>query len=206
MTFEQWELKSKSLCLNTFDDEIWIPIKGYELEYMISNFSRVKSLEKEVVFGYGAIRHHKEMIMKQQISTSGYVYLELPNKNGGNRRYSACLIHRLVSIGFIENKLNYPIVNHKNGIKIDNRIENLEWCTYSQNNIHAIKNKLYIPSKLPKITRMVINKNNGKIYNSIKDCAIDNNIKEKSLYYYLSKKDSNKYGIKYLDNNKTISK
>lgn len=206
MTFEEWQFKSKSLCLNSFDDEIWIPIKGYELEYMVSNFSRVKSLEKEVVFGRGAIRHHKEIIMKQQINTSRYIYLELPNKNGGNRRYSACLIHRLVAIAFINNEFDYPIINHKNCIKIDNRIENLEWCTYSQNNIHAIENKLYTPSKLPKLTRMVINTNNGTIYNSIREAAKLNNIKESSLYYYLSKKDSNKYGIKYFNNTKLISK
>jgi hypothetical protein len=70
-------------------------------------------------------------------------------------------VHRLVCEAFIENKRNLPCVNHKNGLKSDNRAENLEWCSYAQNTSHAIENglipekKLFKKSKDAKLTKIV---------------------------------------------------
>jgi hypothetical protein len=72
----------------------------------------------------------------------GYILIDL-SKDNIKKRF---LVHRLVANAYIDNVNNYPQVNHINGVKHDNRIENLEWCTASQNLNHAFINKLRIPA------------------------------------------------------------
>lgn len=102
--------------------EIWLPIKGYEGLYEISSLGRVKSL-----------RFGREHVMKTCIDSGGYAYNSL-RKNKVPKNF---LIHRLVAIAFIEKYEDYHIqVNHKNNIKTDNRVENLEWCSARENYCH----------------------------------------------------------------------
>jgi hypothetical protein len=119
--------------------EIFKDIKGYEGSYQISNLGRVKSLSKKVKCKKG-FRITKEKILKLKNTKKGYLSIQLKNK--GN----FFLIHRLVANAFINNIFNKPQVNHINGIKSDNRLDNLEWATQSENQVHAYKNKLQIPS------------------------------------------------------------
>lgn len=74
-------------------------------------------------------------VMKAQTRRNGYKYASLSLNN----KFKNNLIHRLVATAFIPNPENKPCVNHLNRMKTDNRIENLEWCTYSENNTHCIK-------------------------------------------------------------------
>ena len=109
--------------------------------YQISNLGNVKSLDREVKvksFIFNSYRTLKGIKIKQPIHR-GYKVVYLYNKNNKSKCH---LVHRILAKMFIPNPQNLPIINHKNGIKTDNRIENLEWCTYSENLKHAYKNHL----------------------------------------------------------------
>lgn len=114
--------------------EQWLPVRRFEGLYEISSFGRVKSLAKYV---------YKERIIAGLIHGAGYLSAHL-KRDKHDYRFR---IHRLVADAFIPNPGNKKTVNHKNGIKTDNRVENLEWATYSENNNHAIDNGL---RKMPK--------------------------------------------------------
>ena len=126
-------------------NEIWKPIKNYESLYEVSSLGKVKSFKRS-----GA----KEKILKCFYDEYGYVRVCL-SKNGKSKKYK---VHRLVAEAFIPNPKNFPQINHDNGIKDDNRVENLEWCTSSFNTIHSYVNNLN-KTKDKKIK--VTNKNNN---------------------------------------------
>lgn len=115
--------------------EIWRPIKGYDDLYEISNFGRVKSLPK--IRGRGV---SQERILKPHI-VNGYVMVTLCKNN---KTFNAS-VHRLIAEAFIPNPDNKPQINHIDGNKSNNNIDNLEWCTPSENMIHAYKMGLKTP-------------------------------------------------------------
>lgn len=114
--------------------EIWKDIEGYEGFYRISNYGRIKSLERIVNTGLKAIRKQKETILKLPIKR-GYYQIRLC-KNGKRKCYQ---VHRLVANAFIENPNNFPQVNHKDENKLNNIYTNLEWCSVSYNNTYGTR-------------------------------------------------------------------
>ena len=108
--------------------EEWRDIEGYEGLYQVSNYGRVKSLERNVTTGFGD-RHIKEKIIILNQLPNGYLYYCLSKNNKKKGFY----IHRLVAETFIPNPNNLPEVNHKDEDKTNNCIENLEWCDRSYN-------------------------------------------------------------------------
>lgn len=128
--------------------EIWKEIKGYP-NYMVSNMGQVKSLNYN--------HTGREKIMKPSVNKSGYLLICL-SKNSYIKNY---YLHRLVAEAFIPNPNNLPQVNHKNEIKDDNKVENLEWCDQKYNNNYNGRQKR-IAAKRKKIT-LQINPNTNEI-------------------------------------------
>lgn len=118
--------------------EIWKDIKEYEGYYQVSNLGRIKSLSRIVDNHSGFKKKLKEKILNPSISKTGYLVVSF-KKNNKRKTFK---VHRLIAFAFIPEVCGKTFVNHKNGIKTDNSISNLEWCTIKENNDHAVKSNL----------------------------------------------------------------
>lgn len=127
--------------------EIWKDVIGYEGLYQISNLGRLKK---------------ETHIFKQYIDKTGYLNVILTK----NKVRKTKKVHRLVAEAFIKNKNKLPIINHKDGNKKNNFVDNLEWVTYKENSIHAVKTGLIK-------TKPVICIETNKKYNSVKEASIN---------------------------------
>lgn len=111
------------------DKEIWKNIEGYEGLYQVSNFGRVNRL--------GNNKRKKDKMLKPNKTRDGYSRVSL-YKNDIVKKY---LVHRLVALAFILNPNNLPCVNHKDECKMNNEVNNLEWCTIEYNSNYGTRNK-----------------------------------------------------------------
>ena len=178
-------------------EEIWKDIKGFEGRYQISNKGRVKSLN------YSNRKYEK--ILTNVVDGKGYYAISL----GRGVRKS---VHRIVAEHFLPEDLERKYVNHKNGIPKDNRVENLEWCTPSENMQHKIYvlgykysketlEKMSISAKkrgVSENTRLarykkVINIETGKEYVSQVSAAKDTGVSNNYISYHCLKKNSKKW-------------
>jgi hypothetical protein len=135
-----------NLKIDKMENEIWKDVKGYEGLYQVSNLSRVKGLNRFVDTKNGYCKNIKERILTLGVGSNGYWKVSL-NKNNHTE---VTMIHRIICNAFIPNPENKLCVNHKDGNKLNNSIENLEWCTYSENSIHAFRTGLKKPPMLGK--------------------------------------------------------
>lgn len=160
--------------------EIWKDVDGFVGSYQVSNFGRVRSIDRYVSCGHSKVRFQKGTILKQSLNHKGYLRIRISRSR--KEKYSL-LVHRLVALAFIPNPNNYPQINHIDGCKTNNHYKNLEWCDNSYNQIHANLLKLNDHSKyksgkperptakLDIATRKVI-----ALYNSLSEAGSKNNI------------------------------
>lgn len=117
-------------------DEIWKPVVGYEGLYEVSNLGRVRSVDRYVRFGRwgdnGQTRLRKSQLISPKID-EGYYRVNL-NKDGHQKMFK---VHRLVAMAFIPNPDNLPVVNHKDENRLNNCVNNLEWCTQQYNSVYG---------------------------------------------------------------------
>lgn len=164
------------------ETEIWIQAKGFEGWYEVSNFGRIKRLPRLSKNSRNdSYKKYNEKILSTKNSTNGrYLNVKL-TVNGITKTIQ---VHRLILESFIPNLENKKEVNHKDGNKKNNKLENLEWVTSSENKIHAIKNNLIKYAFGEKVSKAKLNNNTVK--------EIKKYLKNKSM---LQKDIARKFGI-----------
>lgn len=106
--------------------KIWKDIEGYEGLYQVNQFGEVKSLPKQIGLGYMT----KEKILKPRLQNSGYLTVNLSKDGKGLNK----TVHRLVAEAFIPNPEELPEIDHIDGDKTNNMVENLQWISHVENN------------------------------------------------------------------------
>lgn len=196
--------------IECLEGELWKDIKDFD-GYQISNMGRIRSLDRKVAVGV----HKREivgLILKTNKDKDGYECVTL--KSGGKSYRKK--VHRLVAEAFIDNPDNYPCIDHINGIRDDNRAENLRWCTVKmnssfelalENRSKAIKNSYIKNPSLRKVRAETFRKSlsirvevfrNGVslgVFNSQKEAADFLGIRQSLISNYMRGVNVNKNGI-----------
>ena len=137
--------------------EIWKDIKGYEGLYQVSNLGRVKSLDRIVHCKNGTIKFCKGMIL--HTFKNNYLFVRLSKDSTYKTKY----IHKLVAQAFIPNPDDLPEINHKDENKLNNDINNLEWCTIAYNNAYGTRTE----RTRKRVYQLDLNKNIIKLWDGI---------------------------------------
>ena len=153
-------------------DEIWKDIKGYEGIYQVSNIGRVRSLDR---WTEGNKCMFKRGRIIKPFDNKGYNNTSL-SRGGVDTTFAT---HRLVADAFIPNPDNLPCVNHKDGHKRNNVVDNLEWVTYSENTRHAIglglidaeASKEYGKQSVKVVGHPLICRDSGEVFECKQDAA-----------------------------------
>lgn len=158
----------------------------------MGNWKRISEYPIYEVSDVGEVRNSETGRILKPRSVNGYSHVTLCDKDGHHQRS----IHRLVATEFIPNPTNRPMVNHIDGNRTNNQVDNLEWCTNSENMKHAYRTGLQkvIPSQIAYSLsksrevrqRPVQNIETGITYESIVDCAKSENITPSAISYHLS--------------------
>ena len=148
--------------------------------YAVSNFGKVKSTQMIMARSNGRTYTKAEKII-EPFFKQGYLYVRIRGKD--------CSVHRMVASAFLPNNENKPQVNHINGVKTDNRAENLEWVTVSENARHAFKHGLnyhrslygYDNATSKEVIQYDLNMTEVARYGSVREAERKTNIKNTNI-------------------------
>lgn len=179
--------------------EIWREHPYYNGNYLVSNTGRVKSVDQLVKCKSGATRIHKGKELKQFKNERGYLCVVITkDKNTKIKK-----VHRLVAETFIDNPQNKPQVNHIDCNKENNDVSNLEWCTNSENMLHAYKNGLAHGNRFPVASEFLKRKvcciELNKTFDSIADAGRELNLYPNNIVVCCKKphRKTGNYHFKY---------
>lgn len=185
---------------------MWKDILGYEDIYQISNLGNVKRINYFDKQNQDKYKNQEKKLVFLNIN--GYRRVVL-SKNGVNKKF---MVHRLVAKAFIPNPENKPFINHKNGIKTDNRVENLEWCIPKENTQHARATGLFTEEMITrkrgkdnwaskKVNQFDLNNNFIKQWDCVRDVLRELGIDNTSIYKCCAgkKKTAGGYRWKYVE-------
>ena len=157
------------------DEEIWKDIPDYL--YQASNLGRIRSLDMNLLGRNNTYRTKKGIVLKQSFDKNGYLKVSL---NGKTKKS-----HRIIAELFIDNPNNLPEINHIDGDKTNNKVDNLEWCTRQHNIKHSIDSGLQATSETSvcSIKIMQFDKNNTfiKEYNSMREAEKETGISNATI-------------------------
>lgn len=171
----------------------WKDIKGYEGLYQISDKGLVISKSRMIITVDGKTRFVKGRLMKLRKHDDGYRFVSLCRNGKSKNHY----VHRLVAEAFIPNEHSKPEVNHLNGNKTCNRVENLAWATHAENVQHAYDTGLSKKSLGRYNARKVRDKASNKLYGSIIEASEETGINYKTLRNMLSGSNNNSSTLEY---------
>lgn len=165
--------------------EIWKTIENFEGFYEVSNFGKVRSLDRVLNNGNKATGQ----ILKQKTDKDGYKRVGFC-KNGERYHF---IVHRLVATAFIPNTYNLPYINHKDGVRDNNHVDNLEWCDNSYNQWHRCHINNNPPNNDYKKQKVVaIHENRYELsFDSVAECAIYFKVSRTCINRKINNKSSN---------------
>lgn len=173
--------------------EVWRSVSGFEGLYEVSSRGRVRSLPRIIKDKNGNDHTVIGRILKPQDTDNGYLTVTLCKDLTPYVR----LVHRLVAAEFCFGKdERRNVVNHINGVKTDNRFENLEWCTTQENLLHAVRTGLKPPS--PRRKRVM--RSDGVVFDSVYEAAQRSGVGRRNLYSVLvgNRNQTGGFGFKYV--------
>ena len=175
-------------------NEVWLSIFGFEGLYEVSNMGNIRSLNRVVLFSpnnNSGSTTKNGCVLKYYVNEKGYAKVKLSKGNKGKM----CRVHRIVATYFVPNPHELPEVNHKDGNKLNNKFDNLEWATRQSNIDHAY-NILGVQTarfgKQNNKSRLVINNETGIFYETITEAANTINMKQATLQAMLTGRNPNR--------------
>lgn len=172
----------------------WKEVKGYEGRYIISNYGEVISLPR-----YKNNKSKLQYVEPKEIlqyvnKNNGYIYVMLC-KNGKQKNIR---LHRLVAEAFIPNSENLLQINHIDGNKQNNKVNNLEWCNQSQNEIHAYKLGLIKNRNKIKVRQYDLDDNFIKEFESMKEASKETGVSISNISQCINNKKKQGYSCGYI--------